>query len=198
MPGIVALVAAISADVQARLVTAGYPPLTDGAILLGRVHVLEQSAPPRIVFVPAGSAFGPRDTFNRSTRAGAPSAEMVRQTAQRAIHNDEINFEVHVWGASTPPDPANNFDAAQTLYQAVIQSVRAICTGNYKLSPGGEWESQKTGKAQLATLGEEFVFGLSIGTPILDQLLQTTRVSSVEATVEFLGGSTDSVDIVIT
>lgn len=58
--GIVALVQAVSDDVVAALAAAKYPPLVDGAILLGRQHQFEQSAPPRIIMTPVKSRFSPR------------------------------------------------------------------------------------------------------------------------------------------
>ena len=71
MPGIVALVSQISDDVVASLSAAGYPPLTDGAILLGRQYVFEASAPPRIIFIPMRSTFPAKDVYNRSTASSA-------------------------------------------------------------------------------------------------------------------------------
>ena len=70
--GIVALVTAISADVVSALSAAGYPALTDGAILLGRQHQFEQSAPPRIIMTPVASKFGPRASSSLSALTPAP------------------------------------------------------------------------------------------------------------------------------
>ena len=57
MPTITQIVSAINDDVVAKLATAGYPALTDGQILIGRQHIAEGSAPPRIVFIPRVSKF---------------------------------------------------------------------------------------------------------------------------------------------
>ena len=64
--GIVALVSAISSDVTTALAASGYPPLTDGSILLGRQHQYEQSAPPRIIMTPVKSRFRARDSSSVS------------------------------------------------------------------------------------------------------------------------------------
>jgi hypothetical protein len=57
MPTITQIVTAINEDVVAKLAAAGYPALTDGQILIGRQHIYEGSAPPRIVFIPLSSKF---------------------------------------------------------------------------------------------------------------------------------------------
>lgn len=196
MPGIVDLVSFISDDVIARLDAAGYPPLVDGQILLGRQHLLEQSAPPRIVFVPVRSVFGARDTYNRSRVASSPSTEQRLQYAQRALHSEVVTFEVHVWGAAEPPDPDDDFDATQALYHVVIQSLRANITGGYELGDG-DWTDQHPDAAQLQKLGHEFVFEVSIGTPVLDELHPLVPISSVETTVEFSGNSATGETVIV-
>ena len=70
--GIVALVSAISSDVTTALAASGYPPLTDGSILLGRQHQYEQSAPPRIIMTPVKSRFRARDSSSVSWLMPSP------------------------------------------------------------------------------------------------------------------------------
>src|SRR5678816_2759858 len=62
------LVQTISADVVTRLADAGVAPLVDGAILLGPEHIAENASPNRIVFVPKGSRYTPRDASMRQGR----------------------------------------------------------------------------------------------------------------------------------
>jgi len=57
MPGIVGLVAAISADVVAKIAAAGLPPLADGGIVLGKSRVADNAPPPRILFIPKSFRF---------------------------------------------------------------------------------------------------------------------------------------------
>lgn len=198
MPGIGAIVSAISADVSAALAAAGYAPLTDGGILIGRQHIKEMSSPPKIVFVPRGSTFNPRDFYNRSNVEGAPSAEMKLQWAERAVHTDLTRFDVHCWGVASPPDPeGGDFDATQVLYQAVIQSVRRLAYGSYNLLPG-TWLDQAEGMGQLQKLGHWFVFGIEFQTPILDMLLSYVPSGTVgEVTVEYAGNSTEGIVIIV-
>lgn len=59
------LVQTISADVVARMAAAGIAPLVDGAILIGPEHIAENASPNRIVFVPKGSRYLPRDASMR-------------------------------------------------------------------------------------------------------------------------------------
>lgn len=168
MPGIVSLVAAISADVAVGLAAAGYPALTDGAILLGQQHLVEQSAPPRIIFIPKSSAFSvpsPASASNVSTNTPY-STEGRRQIAQRSIATDSVTFEVRCWGSSIPADPNNDFDVTQALYQQVIASAHVLCAGAYKVG-NGAW----TDTSQLFRDGREFVFSLTLATPVLGTLL---------------------------
>lgn len=81
MPGIVALVSAISDDVMSKLAGAGRAPLTDGGIVMGRVKLEETVAAPRVVFVPKGSLFEAKSTpLHSSPRssqiASAPGSGM--------------------------------------------------------------------------------------------------------------------------
>lgn len=173
MPGIVALVAAISADVVAKLAAAGYPALTDGEILLGRQEQFAQSAPPRIIFTPARSSFPAKDVYNRSLLSlmNPYSTEALAQIAQRAIRSDNLTFEVRCWGSADPPDPANDFDITQAYYQQVIASVHSLCPGAFSVE-NGTWTDSTYTSAQLFRDGREFVFGLTFYTPVLDQLLE--------------------------
>jgi hypothetical protein len=144
------------------------PNVPFGKIYLGREHVDENSAAPRIVFVPVRSAFGPRSTANRNVAGNA--VERAAQIAARSIGTEKVTFEVHAWGQADPPDPRNDFDATQVLYQQVIQSTHLLCAGIYEASSGA-WADQVAGSTQMVKAGHEFVFGLTIETPILDKAL---------------------------
>lgn len=74
MPGVVALVNAISADVVTSLSTFGVT-LSGGGILIGRVHIDENLAPPWIVFVPRGSRFEAARRAGRTPVTTMPSAQ---------------------------------------------------------------------------------------------------------------------------
>lgn len=143
------------------------PAMTDLGILLGREHISEQSAPPRIVMIPVGSKWGPKSVYHG---ASANTAERERQNQQRSIATEKVVFEVHTWGEADPPDPDNDFDATQVLYQQVIQSIHALTAGTYELLDGA-WPGQLPNATQLVRAGHEHVFRVAIGTPILDVLL---------------------------
>lgn len=171
MPAISGIVSALSTSVVAALAAAGYPPLTDGKILIGRQHIFEQSAPPRIVFVPVTSAWGPRAMYSRANINGANRAEVLAQTQQRSVLTETVHFEVHVWGQASPPDPeGGDFDATQALYQAVVQATHLDAVGSYRVT-AGTWGDQQPNASQLLKAGHEFVFGLEFDTPVLDALL---------------------------
>jgi len=170
MPGIVELVEYISDDVVTQLAAANYAPLVDGEILLGRQEQYAMSAPPRIIFIPATSAFTGKDVYNRSTTASED--EQKAQQRNPSILTDVISFEVRCWGVcpgSDPEDRKYDFDYTQQLYQQVIRSVNALSLGSYSVGRG-EWTNSRTNASQLVTDGMEFVFQLTFQTPILKLL----------------------------
>lgn len=145
--------------------------LTDGRILIGRQHVFEASAAPRIVFVPVSSKWGPKSVYNRSSVQGAPSAEQLRQNQIRSLRTETTYFETHVWGIATPPDPeGGDFDATQVLYQQLVRSLHLLAPGNYNITDG-TFSDQAASGSQLVRAGHEFVFGVTFDTPVLDKLL---------------------------
>lgn len=172
MPGIVALVTAISNDVVAKLQAANYPPLVDNQIKLGRSFVEENSAPPRIIFIPKSSKFGPKNVSAASRQNDPTRPERRAEISQRAIKSEIVRFEVRCWSINfvngvPTSDPSLDFDFTQVLYQQVIQSVHLLCPGCYEISDG-EWVTSKATSSQIDIYGQEFVFGLSINTPVLD------------------------------
>lgn len=174
-----AIVALISAHVVASLLEAGYPALTDGAILLGRQYVAEGSAPPRIVFVPMGAAFSAKDTYSGT---GLPSAA---QTANPSLATDTINFEVHCWGAALDQNPDDDFDFTEVLYQQVIRSTSIIARGSCTFG-NGTYTNSRVNAGQMVRDGDEFVFNLSLQRPI------TSRVLPFERTTGAVPGITDT------
>lgn len=144
--------------------------LTDGRILIGRQYIYEQSAPPRVILIPTASKWPAKSVYNASAVNGYPSAEVRRQNQQRSIRTEEVLFEVHCWGAATPADPDTDVDLTQVIYQAVIQSAHRLAPGTWDVTDG-QWADQKDGATQIDKLGHEFVFGLSLRTPILGKLL---------------------------
>lgn len=179
MPGIKALVSALSADVVTQLAALPVPiVLTDGAILIGRKHVLEESSPPRIVFVPIGSGWGPARDVSSSAGAatlgqGNTTAEQKAQYNARSIVTDQVRFEVHCWGQASPPDDetGGDIDATQVIYQQVIQTAQRLAPGRWYLEGALRWASQAKNDPQHARNGQEVVFFLAFDTPVLEQAI---------------------------
>jgi len=145
--------------------------LTDGRILLGREHVMEQSSAPRIVFIPMASKFGVRTVYSRANVAGQPSAEILSQWQQRSIATDFKTFEIHCWGINPAPESETaDFDSTEVLYDQVIASTHKLTVGSYALG-AGKWTDSQVSASQLYRSGREFVFSIEIGTPVLDILL---------------------------
>jgi len=168
-------------------ITAAFPDLS---ILMGREHVTEFSGPPRVVMVPVRSSFGPKSVYNRNT-GNAP--ERAAQIAQRSIATENVLFEVHCWGQSDPRDPRFDFDATRAVAHQLIQSAHLISAGSYKITDGA-WADQTVGAVQLLKAGHEFVFGLTLATPILDQALPYAPddVAALPTTMLQLPGASSS------
>jgi hypothetical protein len=182
MPGpISTIITTLSDEVVARLAAASYPPLCPdasgnaGRILVGRAAQFEQAAPPRIIFVPLGSAFSTRDIYSRAQTYNA--AERREQNAQRAIAQEALGFEVRCWGQSDPPHPTDDFDVTRALYHCVRAVVHDLCPGAYEIDATGSYTDATFASAQLARAGREFVFNVTLLTPVLSSLLpySTTR-----------------------
>jgi hypothetical protein len=141
-------------------------PLVGCSVLIGREYVTETTAPPRIVMVPVRSKWGPPKSASHTPG----TIEKRAQVAQRAIATEGVVCEVHVWGQATPPDPRRDFDATRALSHQLIQSVKLLTSGNYELMDGA-WADQVASASQLNKAGHEHVFGISIGTPVLDSAL---------------------------
>jgi hypothetical protein len=154
-------------------------PLVGGSVLIGREHVFEQSAPPRIVAIPVRSKWGPKGAASHTPG----TIEKRIQVAQRSIRTENVVLEVHVWGQATPPDPRNDFDATRALSHQLIQSVHLLTAGNYELLDGA-WADQVATATQQIKAGHEHVFGISIATPVLDAALPyaPTYVTAVTTT----------------
>ena len=186
MPGIVTLINSISADVVAARALSALPALTDGKILIGKQHVFEASSPPRVVFVPLGSVFSPRSVAGRGTQMG--TAERQAEYAQRSIATDTVHFEVHVWGQAAVPDPDNDWDATQLLYQQVIASTYLTCVGCCVFKNGTWTDSTAKGTA-LMNAGREYVFSVEIATPVLDVLLPLAPAGTLPVTTSKMQAS---------
>ena len=163
MPGINALVTAISNAVVSDLASGGQLPLTPnlsgapGAILLGPHHDFANSDAPRIIFTPTKSSFGPKSI-------AAPTT--LRPMTERVIGTEIVHFQVRVWGRGVVDTTGGtlssaDYDATQILYQSLYGQVHALCAGNY------EWSSLTWTDITLHTRrGREAVIDLALHTPI--------------------------------
>lgn len=205
MPGIKAIVDAISADVVARLADANYPALSEGRILFGSEQVPTESAPPRIIFVPLRSVFLARDPTTAAVLSANRkySPEAQAQITNHTIGTDALVFQVRCWGMN--PDRSNpetvradDYDFTQVLYQAVLQSMQRLMPGNPVVpGNGGAWTDAKVPGDQSDILGREFVFETNpIPTPILSELIGfVPRGTGVSATVFYEGDPLEGIPV---
>ncbi len=181
------VITAVSDHVVESLVTAGYPPLCPllngeaGRILIGRRHSFEQAMPPRILFTPMKAKFGARrntlGTAKPSENSSGLSAESRTALAQRAIFTEDITFDVACWGIASEDvfeedGAAADFEFTHALARQVIASFQYLMPGNFRVE-GGVWRDV----AHSVRVGREFVFGLTFGSPVLDEI--TTIVDGV-------------------
>lgn len=169
----------IGDDVVERLAAAGYPPLVNGTIDVGRVEQFAQGSPPRIIFTPTASKFSMRDVFSSSY--SAMSDERREQKVQRAIESEDFTFEVTCWGAAVaddgdpPPTVIDDHDVTRALYHAVRASVQSLAQGSYAVSSQGEWLIASFDASQILVSGAAFKFSLTLMTPVLSTLVPYDR-----------------------
>ncbi len=160
------IIGAVSALVVVNLASAGYPPLTDGGIVVGTAAEFEQGDAPRIIFDPSpGSKFVSPEWYSAS--AVIHTAERERQIATRTIAGDNVSFAVHCWGASPNGVVVDDYDVTRALYHAVRAAIHAVAPGAYQIEDGGKY---RTG-TNIVRRGRWFTFNLTIYTPILTQLV---------------------------
>jgi hypothetical protein len=97
---------------------------------------------------------------------GAPTAA---QLTNRSILSDVISFEVRCWGSSPSGDPSQDYDYTQALYQQVIRSVNELTYGSY-VCGRGTWTDGRLNDSQLIRDGREFVFTVTLSTPVLERI----------------------------
>lgn len=156
------------------------PALTDGSILLGRENVREHSAPPRIVMVPRGADWSQR---SNSIPNGNRRAEILAERSQRSVRTKRHAIEFHCWGQKQPPDAAYDFDIAQDMADAVVDSAWLLF-GQREDPSGGVWDDQKEREVQFIKAGHLFVFTLGIDVPVLDNALAFMPDDSIFQIVE--------------
>lgn len=168
---ITTVVSAISDDVVAGLSVMGLPPLTDGAILLGSAMVAQTSAPPRVVFEPVSTRFGPADRALGGA-AGFPP-DLAAALLTRTLGTAFVKFRVHCWAIANPAQgsaqiPSADIDALEALLTQVWRSCLRINPGITVLD-GGLWANSARGAdALLAVAGWYAMFYLELPLPITD------------------------------
>ena len=140
------------------------PALGDGSILIGRDATREHSSPPRIVLVPRNVTARPRSV---SIANGRRNEERRAEIQQRPIGNDAHGFDVHAWGASSPPDAANDYMMANALRECVRTSLVLLACGTSS-ADAGVWDDQSERATQAIKAGHLLTFGITIAVPVLD------------------------------
>jgi hypothetical protein len=182
-PSITAIRDYFTAEVCGAMARYNMAPLVEGKILLGPQHVAEHTSPPRIIFIPKGSKFGPKSV---TAALPGPSAtpEKRREVQQRSIGTEILLIEVRCWGQSTPADDDEDWNVARGLAHLVMQAAEVLTAGIWNAT-SGSWTDSEPGAALLNRAGREFRFMLEIGTPILGDLLPYVPAGTkAELTVE--------------
>jgi hypothetical protein len=165
------IIESISDDVIAALAAAGYPPLTPdasgnpGAILVGSEALFEMTAPPRIIFEPIASSFKTAEYGSASVTLA--TTERRNQKALRTVAAEDCQFTVRCWGADVTGVPVDDYDVTRAIYHQVRASLQKLLPGAFAIEETGKWESA----SNVNRSGRQFVFGVTIFTPILDALV---------------------------
>ena len=144
------LQSALDEELKAKMVAASWPNLTDGEVLLGDVHLFEQSAPPRVVIVPSSSDMRP---------FWASGTQFIsKMQALRGARVERVQFEIHCWGG--------NYDNTRALYCAVIAAMKIVAP-NHGVESAGRWVNS----GPVNDLGKVYVQDFWIDTVVPDEML---------------------------
>lgn len=177
------IIGAVSDSVVAALDAAGYPPLTPdqsgnaGKILVGTAALFEQVSAPRIIFEPLGSKFGGAEYSSAS--AALNTLERRHQNAMRTVAAEDVMFAVRVWGAAGTGDPVDDYDVTRALYHQIRASMQSVMPGAFAIDDTGKY----TVGSNVVLSGREFVFGVTIFTPILNALMPYDLVNYTSAQI---------------
>lgn len=167
------------------------PGLTRGKIFLGSEHArFEQTAPPELVVVPVGNEFadGSRRLAHGAVNfTGGNKAQIERRT----IGIDTVIVQLHAWGAASPPDPEEDFDVTQRLYQQFLQSLHLLGVGSFQ-PQRGVFEDQQERATQRVKSGHYHVTTYAIMTPVLEfsmPFVETPIAIGTTITLQPLDGS---------
>ncbi len=175
------IVAKISADVVEKLAAAGYPPLSPdasgnaGKILVGTAANFETYAPPRIIFEPKGSKFGTAEYASAS--ATLDTLERRNQAALRTIAAEDLSFDCRCWGSAGTGDPVDDYDVTRALYHQVRASLQNVMPGSFSVESSGKF----TVSSNVNLDGREYVFGVTLLTPIMGDLVPYAIVNRTAA-----------------
>lgn len=153
---LVDVVAAISADVVAKIAAAGLPALSDGQIVIGRVKDEETSAPPRIVFIPIGFRFAARSNpvnYAPQQRAAGGVGAGIRSFSMNASGSGYTGTPTVTISA---PDVAGGTQATATATLTSNGAISVIVPSNpgsgYLSPPSVTINGTGTGAAATANL----------------------------------------------
>jgi len=176
------VISSISDCLVLGLATAGWPPLrplvngATGRIIIANSHTLDQFMPARVVFLPLKSEFGAKDTSRGTARvatnADGYDAESRLAVSNPAVATESVTFEVRCWGIASDDatDPHGlDYEYTRALYHGVIAASQLIMPGCYKVERGA-WEIV----SHVKRVGREFVFGLTVSTPVLQVMAPPT------------------------
>lgn len=158
MAGITALVTAISNDVVAKIAAAGLPPLTDGQIVIGKSKGPENSAPPRVVFIPTSFRFAAASPGTNSQpinprNPSAPGGGVRSYTMTQYGGGYGINPTVTI----SAPDIAGGVQATATATVttngAISRIVPSVVGSGYLNPPTVTIGGTGTGASAVANLG---------------------------------------------
>lgn len=166
------IISEISNDVVAALAAASYPPLTDGAIVVGTAAEFEQGDAPRIIFDPSpGSKFHSPEYYSADQDF---TGERRVQNALRTIVGEDVMFAVHCWGVSPTGSIVDDYDVTRALYHTVRAVLQKRLPGEHEIDATGKY---RTG-TNLVRRGRWYTFGVTIFTPVLTGLLPYDRAKA--------------------
>lgn len=170
--GLPYVVEKISDVLVARLAMASITLADPDGIAYGRARLAETPAPPRVVVVPKGGAFGGRDG---AYPTNVPAAKVRRPRMSRRAEG-----EVHCWGRS--------YEEAEILLDQFCNAALDVAVGQLEFT-GAQWSEEQ----RVVQAGEEVIFGFTVIIPIVDGPVPTQVVAAAQDEGHFItqgGGDT--------
>lgn len=150
--------------------------MTGVATWVGEEYLINNDAPPRVIWVPT------RDQFDGALRYSKPPTAMT----PRSIFTRRAGCQIHVWGAGTVVDtnPYKDIAATELLLNRFLYMLRQVAYGAFTLT-GGSWLP----KANRGELGRCYLLDVTFDIPVVPAPADDATTSVTLTNVDPMSGT---------